>query len=145
MSLTGECIDHGRKGNAKGYANRYHGGRAERLHRLVYVQTRGLPIEAIVGASVRHTCDNTRCINPEHLVLGTHADNMGDKVERGRSGRKLTMEQAREIREAYIHYPRGYAGKGKPNGYSDLASRYGVTVGAIYGIVSGKSYREGAE
>jgi len=56
------------------------------------------------GLILRHTCDNPACINPEHLVPGTHADNVADRVQRGRSaaggknGRaKLTPAIVREI------------------------------------------------
>lgn len=38
------------------------------------------------GMHILHSCDNPRCCNPEHLRIGTHQDNMNDKVSRGRSG-----------------------------------------------------------
>ncbi len=36
-------------------------------------------------AVVRHTCDNPRCCNPTHMIAGTHAMNVADRVERNRS------------------------------------------------------------
>ena len=36
------------------------------------------------GLLIRHTCDNTMCCNPAHLVLGTVQDNTDDKMKRGR-------------------------------------------------------------
>lgn len=57
------------------------------------------------GEIVRHTCDTRLCVKTAHLVAGTHADNVADRVARGRSasglrnGRaKLSEEAIREIR-----------------------------------------------
>ena len=60
------------------------------------------------GLHVLHNCDNPPCVNPEHLRLGTHQDNMRDRDSRGRqydrngakNGRaKLTEAQVRAIRK----------------------------------------------
>ena len=50
-------------------------------HRLMWMQTYG-PIPR--GHVVMHLCDNPKCINIEHLQLGTQSDNMFDKVAKGR-------------------------------------------------------------
>jgi hypothetical protein len=55
------------------------------------------------GMLVRHTCDNPICVNPEHLVLGTHKDNRQDVIDREREGDctpyKITEDDVREIRK----------------------------------------------
>lgn len=61
------------------------------------------------NGKVLHTCDNVRCVNPEHLWLGSQYENVMDMVEKGRHGRtsargtrqpnaKLTDEIVLEIR-----------------------------------------------
>ncbi len=79
-------------------------GKNQKLaHRVAYAAFTG-PIPA--GIVVRHTCDATLCVNPAHLLLGTIADNVQDRVDRkrsrgGRNGgppRKLSTEDLRSLR-----------------------------------------------
>ena len=74
-----ECISH--KPGRDGYPRSRVNGKLDRTHRHVYRKFKG---EIPDGMIVRHTCDNRLCCNPDHLVLGTHADNARDRVERGR-------------------------------------------------------------
>jgi hypothetical protein len=69
----------------------------KRAHRVMYEHLIG-PIPK--GKLLRHTCDNKRCVNPDHLLIGTKADNGRDSVERGqfRPNNKLTPEQVLKIR-----------------------------------------------
>jgi hypothetical protein len=73
-----------------GYGMVTHNGHQVYLHRLTVAEALGW--EAIDGRVVRHTCDNKRCYNLDHLVVGTQADNVHDMHDRGRArnGRERT-------------------------------------------------------
>lgn len=110
-------------------------------HRVAYVEANGLKIEDIDGLVVRHLCDNPPCINPNHLELGTQADNLRDMVDRGRqvrgedSGRAiLTAEQVAEIRDRYIPYCRA-------NGARALSRELGVHNTTVSAIVNGENWK----
>lgn len=83
---------------------------------------------------VLHRCDNPPCVNPDHLWLGTVADNSADMAAKGRAGRsKLTAEQVREIRAVLADPATPYQ--------HGLAARYGVSGSAIRLIGRGLTYR----
>jgi len=59
--------------------------RPEKAHRIAWRLTHGEPAPHFF---VCHRCDNPPCVRPDHLFLGTHQDNMGDMVRKGRHYRR---------------------------------------------------------
>jgi hypothetical protein len=67
-----------------GYAMFWNGKTTIQAHRASYFAFVG---QIPAGMLVCHKCDNRKCINPDHLFIGTQADNMRDMVEKGRTKR----------------------------------------------------------
>lgn len=135
-----DCIDHGKVSHDNGYYKKRYRGRNRFKHRLVYCETHGLEIEQIDGMVVRHTCDNRRCINPDHLLLGTTQDNMNDMARRRRHGKiKLTIEQVHEIRSTCKPGRRGI--RGNPFSYSALGKKFQIASMTIRKVYLGINHK----
>jgi len=88
-----------------GYAQFWFDGKKQRGHRVIYRLKNGPFAEGLV---IRHSCDNKKCINPKHLLIGTQKDNMLDARKRNRfhnqnkiscsKGHKYTLENTRTIK-----------------------------------------------
>lgn len=126
-----ECTSHGCDSN--GYPVATIKRKWDRIYRHYYKTYKGIiPPEHVV----RHSCDNRKCINPDHLSIGTHADNVSDRVLRNRSAKginngrsKLSIEQVIEIRN------------NTTSKKMHLASKFGVDPKTIRNIQQGITWK----
>ena len=113
-------------------------GTPQLTHRVAYELWKG---EIPDKLHVLHTCDNKCCVNPEHLWVGTHQDNMDDKRKKGRCARhklgklfknKYDDDVVREVRKL------------REEGFSiyDIQDRTNVPKSTVYRIITREQYKE---
>ena len=107
-------------------------------HRYAWQLNKGLIPK---GLCICHFCDEPSCVNPEHLFIGTHADNMADCARKGRAYRgyqrgesngraRLTWKIVEEIRLNVANGVRQI----------DEVARLGISKGRVSEIVNHKSW-----
>jgi hypothetical protein len=122
----------------KGYGHFGIRGKIYPAHRIAYIWYVGTVPN---GLFVLHECDNPPCVNPDHLFLGTHQNNVDDKCSKGceshlygvqNSSCKLTNQQVQEIRQRYST---------EFITQTDLAREYRVSITTINWIVHNKTWK----
>ena len=117
----------------KGYGAFQSGNGLVSAHRFSWERVNGpLP----VGVHVLHKCDVSACVNPDHLFIGSNADNVKDAIKKGRTAKgekngqsKLTVSDVLAIRAS------GESRK-------EIASKYGICTDNVSAIKRRISWKD---
>lgn len=112
-----KCIEFAGYLLPSGYGQKWFRGRKWRAHRVAWVLANG---EIPDGMCVCHRCDNRACVNPDHLFLGTKADNSRDMVRKGR------QTKGQDIVKSKITESQVLAIRADPRTQCEIAADYGV-------------------
>lgn len=121
----------GTKKGTGGYGRIMIAGVQMRAHRVAYEIWNGAPGDLFV----LHTCDVRMCVNPEHLFLGTHLDNMRDMAAKGRAGgnhRGVHNGRAKNTPTDVIEIRRLFAAGMTQR---EIGRRYNLAGTTVHGIV----------
>ena len=134
-------------GTASGYGRFKIDAKKCQAHRVAWVIEHGMIPD---GLHVLHHCDVRPCVNVSHLFLGTNADNVADKVAKGRQARQrgeangraiVTKGQAIEIRTEYLALTRYPSGRIVYGHLAALGAEYGVRGHVIAHIGKGRNWK----
>lgn len=131
--------------NDGGYARMRIKGRQLLAHRVAYEQAKG-PIPA--GLLVCHKCDVPGCVNPDHLFLGTHEENMADMVAKGRAATsvrgdasKLLVRRGEENPSARLTEEIVLAIRATKGTCREISRLFGISESTIHNIISRRHWR----
>jgi hypothetical protein len=138
VNKSGDCWIWESHINYAGYGKFMLNRISQSAHRVAWELTNG-PIPE--GLCICHKCDNPPCVNPEHLFLGTHADNAADRVAKGRGiGCPGELNPKAKVSKKDVEDIRRRCASGESR--QSVASLYGITAGQVRNITTGKAWRE---
>jgi hypothetical protein len=91
------------------------------------------------GHEVCHRCDITLCVNPRHLFIGTHSDNMKDMVRKGRADNTGERNGRAKLTAKQVAYIRNQA-TGRYGEISSFARQFGVGTGTMSKILKHQTW-----
>ncbi|MBE5251590.1 HNH endonuclease [Mixta sp. Marseille-Q2057] len=135
------CWEWQRHTNNAGYGKLTINGRGVYAHRLAYQLVKG---ELPEGLDAMHSCDNPKCINPEHLVAGTRSQNMKDCSARGRAKIPTSIKRgesngAAKLREVDVRSIKRLLEKGCTQ--REIADRFGISQSQVSHIKLGRAWK----
>ncbi len=105
-------------------------------HRISWQMHRG-PVPE--GSVVCHKCDTPSCVNPNHLFVGTTADNVADRVAKGRTADfRGEKNNAARLTSEKVQMVRAYLRAGGTQRY--VAAVFGVSAGSVQKIAEGETW-----
>lgn len=135
--LDGDCLLWTAGKTGHGYGVFFADGKNRSAHRISYELTHG---EVPDGLILRHTCDRPACVNPNHLITGTHLDNTRDKMERGRHRTPIGVDHCRaKIDETAVLHIRQLRASGYT--YKEIGDGYGISKTAVAMIATGETWK----
>lgn len=131
-----ECWEWNAFKDKRGYGHIGSGGRGSKVilaHRLSYELVYGVIPNNLF---VCHRCDNPGCVRPDHLFLGTHADNVKDMCLKNRQTKgethgnhKLTEDQVMKIKDR------------NDCSQQELAQKFNVNQSQISRVLAGETWK----
>lgn len=131
-----ECWNWIAANDSMGYGHFMVNGKTVKAHRYSYeYHNNKIPF----GLCVLHKCDNRKCVNPNHLFLGTQLDNIKDRDNKNRQAKgehlpisKLTKEQVIQIRKLY---------KSTKTSTRKLGYEFNVSCSTIKAILTNRTWK----